>query len=434
MKDQQEKGLKRELGVFDVALNVVNITIGSGIFLLPALIAVALGNSSMVAYVVCGSMFLLVALCYAEVGSRITESGGAYIYMEKAFGPYIGFLANTSFWFAYGTLVTAALSNGIGELLSVPFPIFNLWIYRALLFLFVFGTFAFVNIRGIKQGMIAVKFFTVVKLVPLIGLVVLGLFAIKSENISWPTMPDLSQLGGASLILFFAFAGGETSLNISDEMKNPSRTGPLGLIFGVIALIIFYGLIHLVAQGVLGAELVNNTKAPLAQTANVLVGNWGFTLMIACAIVAIAGSLNGLVMVFPRVMYAGAKEKLLPGFLSKVHTKFGTPYWAIIVFCLVAFLVSVSGGFKQLVILATITMLLTFLGVACAAIKFRLKPSEEYKASFLMPGGLILPILTVLLLIWFLFQSKPNEIAGMAILLAILTVIYFVKKFVGAGK
>lgn len=433
MKDQQEKGLKRELGIFDVALNVVNITIGSGIFLLPALIAVLLGNSSIVAYFVCGSMFLLVALCYAEVGSRVTESGGAYIYIKKAFGPFIGFLANTSFWFAYGTLVTAALANGIAEMLSVPFPIFSVWIYRALLFLFLFGGFALINIRGIKQGMVTVKIFTLVKLVPLVSFVVLGIFAIKSENLALPSMPDISQLGEASLILFFAFAGGETAMNISDEMKNPSRTGPIGLVIGVIALIIFYCLIHIVAQGILGTAL-NNNKAPLAEAANIMVGNWGFTVMIACAIVSIAGSLNGLVMVFPRVMYAGGKEKLLPKFLSEVHPKFGTPYWSIIVFCVVAFLVAVSGGFKQLVILATITMLLTFLGVACAAIKFRLKPSPEYKASFLMPGGLTLPVITVLLLIWFLFQSKPNEIAGMAILLAILTVVYFIKKWVGTGK
>ena len=91
MKNNPNGGLKRELGVWDVATNVVNISIASGIFLLPALIAGILGNASIVAYLVCGLMVLLIALCYAEVGSRITTSGGSYAYIEKAFGPYFGF-------------------------------------------------------------------------------------------------------------------------------------------------------------------------------------------------------------------------------------------------------------------------------------------------------------------------------------------------------
>jgi APA family basic amino acid/polyamine antiporter len=424
----QPEGLKRELGVFDVALNVVNITLASGIFLLPALVAVVLGNDSIVAYFVCGGMFLLVALCYAEVGSRVTESGGAYIYLEKAFGPYIGFLANTSFWFAYGSLVTAALANGVADLLSVPFPFFNEFLYRTLLFLVLFGGFAYINVRGIKQGMLTVKIFTVIKLLPLIAIVALGMFAVRKENLSWPALPALSKLGEASLILFFTFIGGETALNISDEMKNPGRTAPLGLMTGVTALIIFYCLIHVIAQGVLGDDLVKNTKAPLAAVANVLMGAWGSALVVSCAIISITGSLNSLVMVFPRVMYAGAKEKLLPGFLSKVHTRYGTPHWAIICFCIVSFIMAVSGGFRQLVILATITVLLMFLGVALAAIKFRLKPSPEFKSSFLIPGGLTVPVLTIFMVIWFLFQSKLNEITGMTIFILAVTIIYFIKK------
>lgn len=428
MKEQQET-LKKELGIMDVAINVVNITVGGGIFLLPALIAVILGNSSIIAYLVCGCMFLLVALCYAEVSSRITESGGSYIYLEKAFGPYVGFLANQAFWFAYGTVIAAALLNGAGDLLSVPFPAFSTLPYRALLFLLILAAFAYINIRGIKQGMIAVKTFTAIKLVPLVGIVVLGIFAINPDNISWPEWPSFARLGEASLVLFFAFAGGETALNISGEMKNPSRTGPLGLMLGVGSLVVFFGLIHLVAQGVLGADLINHTKAPLAQVANVLVGPWGFTFVVSCAVISVTGSLNSVVMVFPRVMYAGANKKMLPKLLSRIHPRFNTPYLAIIWFCIVAFTISISGGFKQLIILATITMLLTFFGVALAAIKFRLKPSAEFKASFLIPGGLTVPVLTIILIFWYLYQSKPVEIVGISIFTAVVTLIYLVRKF-----
>src|SRR3954452_24640561 len=84
------EGLKREIGTFGVFINVINNTIGSGIFLLPGIIAAVLGNASILAYIVCGFLFLLVMLCYAEISSQVTVSGGAYAYIEKAFGPYAG--------------------------------------------------------------------------------------------------------------------------------------------------------------------------------------------------------------------------------------------------------------------------------------------------------------------------------------------------------
>jgi len=138
MNTTKSEGLKRELGIFDVAVNVINISIASGIFLLPAIIASILGNASIVAYILCGLMFLLVALCFAELGSRIVTSGGAYAYIEKAFGPYFGFIANTLLWFGSGVLAGAALINGIADMLSVPFPMFSMPLYRGILFLICF--------------------------------------------------------------------------------------------------------------------------------------------------------------------------------------------------------------------------------------------------------------------------------------------------------
>ncbi|MEO6289805.1 MAG: amino acid permease, partial [Ginsengibacter sp.] len=101
----------RELGVIDIATSVVNITIGSGIFLLPGLVAAILGNPSIVAYIFCGLLYFCIMLCYAEMSSRITNSNGAYAYIEKAFGPFAGFIANNLYWFC-GVLLGAALTNG----------------------------------------------------------------------------------------------------------------------------------------------------------------------------------------------------------------------------------------------------------------------------------------------------------------------------------
>jgi APA family basic amino acid/polyamine antiporter len=425
MEQLQNEGLKRELGIFDVAINVVNISISSGIFILPALIAAILGSASIVAYILCGLMLLLIALCYAEVGSRITTSGGAYIYIQKSFGSYFGFLANGILWFGVGVLVVAAILNGIADMLSIPFPIFGIWMYRVLFFFIVLGLIAVINIRGVKEGVATVKWLTLIKIIPLLAVVLAGLFNVKTANLQWQYFPTLDKLGEASLILFFGFAGGETVLNISGEMKNPNRTGPLGLVIGVVSVVVFYCLIQIVAQGVLGNALVNNKKAPIAAVANQLFGSWSVTLLVSCAIVAMIGCLNSIALVFPRVLFAGSKDGLLPTFLSTLHKKYETPAWAIIAFTTIAFIMAISGGYKQLIVLVTISSLLLNLGVVIVAIKCRLQPTPANAAAFTLPGGLTIPVAALVIICWFLFHSKANEVIGTGIFIAVLSLIYF---------
>ncbi len=432
MNDQTE-GLKRELGIADVAINVINIAIASGIFLLPALIAGILGNASIVAYAVCGFMFLLVALCYAEVSSRITTSGGMYAYIEKAFGPFWGFLANTLFWLGTGAFVAAALINGMADMLSIPFPVLNQSFYRGLLFMIIFIAVAYSNIIGTKQGMLVIKIITIVKILPLLLILIAGLTQLNTANLTWEGFPSVDKLGAASLILFFAFAGGETALNISGEMKNPNRTAPLGLILGVIILVVFYALLQLVSQSALGTDLANQ-KAPLAAVAGILLGSWGIKVLIACGVIAIFGSFYSTILGFPRVLFAGANDGLLPKFLSKVHPKYATPHLAIISFSAISFIMAVSGGFRQLIVLATITLLISYAGVVLALIKFRLKSSKAYPAGFMLPGGLLIPIVTLIILGWFLFQSKLNELIAIGIFFSVLSLIYAVKIFFNKRK
>jgi len=215
-------------------------------------------------------------------------------------------------------------------------------------------------------------------------------------------------------------------------MKNAHRTAPLGLMLGIVILVAFYAMIQIVAQSALGTTLIGQ-KAPLAAVAGTLLGNWGISLLIACGIIAIFGSLYSLVLVFSRVLFAGANDGMLPGYLSKIHPKYSTPHWAIVTLCIIAFFMAITGGFKQLLVLATMSLLLLYAGVALAVIKFRLKPDTRYPATFKLPGGLSIPILTLATLSWFLFHSKLNEVMAIGILLAVLSVMYVLKLFF-AGK
>ncbi|CAN5580620.1 APC family permease [soil metagenome] len=423
------EGLKREIKVIDIAASVLNITVGSGIFLLPALVAAVLGNAGIVAYLICGVLFFCIMLCFAEMSNRVTSSGGAYVYIEKAFGPFAGFIANNLFWLC-GVLICAALVNGIADMLSVNFPIFEKMVYRILLFILLIGYSCYSNITGIKQSMRTAKILTVLKLLPLILIVVVGLFNLNFSNLKWTGLPSTDDLGTASLLLFAAFVGGESAANFGGEMKDPRKTGPLGLLAGVAAVIVFYMLIHLVAQSTLGNSLASQ-KAPLATVAGNQMGAWALQVLIIGGIISIFGTLFSCIMAFSRVLFAGAFNGTLPKYVGKVHPKYATPYRAIITISVIAFVLACTGGYRYLIMVATISMILSYVGVVLALIKFKLQKDDDHTTnSFRLPGGIIIPALSLIALAWFLWHSKKEEFTGVVIFIAALIIIYSIKMWI----
>ncbi|MBA4850396.1 APC family permease [Emticicia sp. BO119] len=426
--------LKREIDILGLAANTVNLIIGAGIFILPGLVAAYLAEASLLAYIFCGILMFTIVLCFAEIGSRITTTGGAYAYIHKAFGDYAGFLANTLFWFGTGVLMNAAVINAMADMLAIYLPAMKSIEYRALFFILIFGGFAWVNIRGVKYGNTMVKVNTIIKLIPLLLLILVGVFYVSIDNLQWKSTPSLINIGGASLLLFFAFGGGEAALSVSGEIKNPKRVIPLGILSGIGIVILLYMIIQAVSQGVLGNDLVNHKDAPLAAVAEKIFGVSGATLIIAGGIISIFGSLSGSVLSYPRVLFAGAQSGWFPVFLSKIHPKYATPYWAIIIYAILDFVFAISGGFKQLAIIASASLLTIYLGVVLAVIKFRLTSENSTESTFRLPFGLFIPVVAVIAILWFLSNLKGEEFAGMGIALLILSAVYGVMKLLRRGN
>ena len=165
--------LQREVGVFGLSANIVNIIIGGGIFVLPAVIAASLGAASIIAYLFCGFVMILVMACFAELGSVFTEDGGSYTYIQSSFGNYPGFLTAILIVVASFT-GDAAVANAIVDILSTFLPIFNeLWI-QSLFFILLFFGFGYINIIGLKKGVGIVKIITLLKLAPLFLIIIFG--------------------------------------------------------------------------------------------------------------------------------------------------------------------------------------------------------------------------------------------------------------------
>ncbi len=420
---RQDKGLKRTIGIFGLSANIMNIMIGAGIFALPAIISGIMGSASIFSYIFCGILITLVVLCFAEAGSKVNNTGGPYTYIETAFGDYFGFIAGI---FASGSnmIASAAVANALVNILMTIHPFFELsWVRISFLFLMYFSL-AVINIKGVKQGIGLIKLNTILKITPLLILVIFGLSHISFDNLHIEALPKFSQLGESSLILFFAFLGCETGLIVGGEIKNPKRTIPRAILISISSVVILYIFIQTVCQGVLGTALVNYEATPLAETAKVIIGPFGYILLIVGAAVSMFGNISGDVLNSPRVLFALSRDRVVPiKKLSKIHSKFATPHIAIITHTTIAFTLAVTGSFEQLVILATSSLLLIYLGVACAVIKLRKTIAPE-PGEFKIPGGIIVPLLSIAIIIYFLSNLSSKELIGTGIFIVMLSVIF----------
>jgi APA family basic amino acid/polyamine antiporter len=422
------EGLKRVIGIPGFAASIVNNTIGGGIYVLPAIVAIQMGAVGILAYLFCGIMLITIMLCYAEIGSKVNSSGGSYVYVETAFGPFAGFVLNWLFFFGYGVLSSAAVMNLMASSLALIFPVFAKPLVQDMVYFVLLATIVFINIRGAKQGENFLKYITLVKLLPLLGIIIFGFTYVKTGNLHWQHFPSLKTSGETTLVLFYAFMGFETSFGVSGEIKNPQRTIPLGIISAALVIFIFYGLIQTITQGVLGDQISNFKAAPLAAIAQYIVGPIGATILIVAAIVSCLGNTSGDVMATPRLLFAGAKDGIFPKTLARVHPKFATPYAAIITYAALLFIFAVSGGFKQLAVLSSGCLLLIYLSVVLAMLKLRRMKTLSAEKTFKTPGGYLTPAIAIAAIIWLLLSLKSNEIVSIIIFLAAIVVIYFVMK------
>ena len=423
----RDEGLIRVIGTGTVGLSVINLVVGAGIFVLPGIVAAELGSAAVIAYLICSVTVGLVFLCFAEVGSRITRSGGAYAYVEEAFGPFAGFIASILFWFGWSALADAAITVIMVDSIAILFPILEEPVPRAVFIVTVLVFLAAVNIRGVKAGVNLFVFNTLVKLLPLLLLLVVGLFAIDIKNLAIPEWPSASSVAAATIILFYAFTGAESALSTSGEIKNPAKTVPMGLLVGLCGILLLYVGLQTVSQGVLGPELANNTKAPLVAVATEVFGEWGGKMLIVGAVISIYSTLSGDMLGGPRVIFASAQDDNLPKIFGKVHPQFKTPYVAIIFFAIVVAVFALSGTFMYLAGVATGSLLLIYLAVSVAVWRLRQRDGLPKEHEFKLPFGPVIPILSCLFVGGLLLQLQLDEAMTVAALVATCIAVYFIR-------
>lgn len=422
---KSDEGLIRAVGVRGLTAGMVNYTIGAGIFVLPALVAARVGAAAPVIYLICAVAIGMILLCFADAGSRVSLTGGTYAYAEIAFGPFVGFIVATSLWFGSAVIASAAVMNVFMDTLSQAIPSVAAGPLRAIVIVLVYTLFATINIRGVKIGSNVVQTVTLAKILPLLVLIVFGLFAINAKNLVWPGMPSAVETKRACILLIFAFLGTETALCVSGEVKNPARTVPRAILMTLALVTIIYVAIQMVAQGVLGPELATNTKAPLAETAKRVLGSGGATLVLVGTAISTFGYVGGDMLAAPRGLYALGRDNLLPSIIGAVSEKYRTPYVAILIHAILCAAFAVTGSFAGLVVIATLATMIVYLVCCAATIKLqRMNVRADGAIPFQLRGGPVIPVLACAIVIWLMTSSTRQEFIALAAMLAVETVVF----------
>jgi amino acid transporter len=419
-----DEGLVRAIGLRALTLSVVNMIIGAGIFVLPALVARRLGAAAIVAYLVCAAAIGLVLLCFAECGSRVSRSGGAYGYVEAAFGPYPGFLVGNLLWFACGALAGASVAVALVGTLAQVVPGIGHGMPRAAFLGLLYAGLAWANVRGVRTGAGVVQFVTAAKLTPLLLLIPAGTLAMNTANLQWPGFPSAAKVGEASLVLIYAFAGTETALQASGEIRDPARTVPRAVLGALaIATLIYLGL-QTSAQGVLGPDLARNDQAPLALVAERALGAGGRLLVLAGAAISMLGYVSGDVLATPRTLFGFARDGLLPSPVAAVHPRHRTPHVAIVLYAVMTALLAATGSFERLLVLANVGALLVYLASALAVLELRRRGVRLDQPPFVLPGGPLVPLLVCGVVLWLLSHAERWELIGVAMMIAVASLLY----------
>jgi APA family basic amino acid/polyamine antiporter len=411
--------LVRAIGTWGLAASIVNVTVGGGIFRLPAGVAASLGAAAPIAYVVCTVAMALIVICFADAGSRVSMTGGPYAYVETAFGPFVGFICGALLWVGM-TFALSAVATFFADSVAALAPSIGPGGKRAALVVTLVALAA-ANVRGVRGVTRVNAVFTVAKLLPLLALIVVGAFAMRVENLTVSAAPAPAAVARASLLLLFAFLGVESALVPSGEVKDPGRTVPRAIFLAMGAVALLYVAVQVVAQGLLGNALAGD-PTPLASAAAVAMGPGGRSLILVGSVVSMFGYVSGMTLAVPRMLFAFGRDGFLPASLAAVHPRWRTPHVAIAVQTAVVILLGLLGIFEKLAVAANATMLIVYAACCLAAVELRRRGVHGGGVPFHVIGTRVAPWLALGVIGWLLWELKPAEwlAAGVIVVAAAL--------------
>ena len=425
MKSSPESGLIRSIRRWDLVSVTVNAVIGAGIFGLPSRVYTAAGNYSLVAFLLCAVFVGMIVLCFAEVGSRFTETGGPYLYARQAFGPVTGFIVGWLMWIARVSAFAANTSIMLGYL-SLFWPAVASGPARSGIICSITVALAVINLLGVRDVAISTNLFTVGKLAPLVLLIVAGFFYLDPKSLALGAMPPLPAFSSAMLLLVYAYTGFEIAVIPGGEIRDPRRNLPFAILIAIAIVALFYILIQIVCIGAFPGFAASDR--PLADAANRFLGRPGSLILSAGAVISIAGNLNVVLLSAARVPFAMATRGELPAFLGSIHPRFRTPQTSIILTAAIMGALTLSGTFLYAVTISTLARL-TLYAVTCGALPVLRNRRDAPPAAFRAPAGLPISLAALTLCGWLIANTTWREVRDTAIAAAVGLLIYLLTRY-----
>jgi APA family basic amino acid/polyamine antiporter len=428
--------LPRKLGFFDGAALLVGSVIGSGIFVVPTLIAQKVPEPGVVIgiWVFSGLLVLCGALTLAELGAMLPESGGLYVYMREAYGPFWAFL--------YGwTNILEVIPGSMAALTSAFLLYFQLFIPVSFVVEKTIGIavllgLAFINTRGVKQGAGVQTLFTFLKVAGLAALVLTALFTLSGNAAHFrPLAPErittglLTGIGLSMISTLFAYDGWQFVSFMAGEVRDPGRNLPRSIILGVVIVIVIYVSANLAYIYVLGQSRIASSSRVAADAMSAMVGSPGATLISLAILCSTFGALSANVLAGPRVFFAMARDGLFFPQLATVHERYETPSTAIWVLASWAGVLTLTGGYEHLITMAQFANWIFFTMVVLSVMVLRRKlPNRPrpYRVGGYPFTVIVFVLVSSVFVINTLVQSPRSSLIGLGLLL--LGIPFYLKR------
>lgn len=430
----QSNELKRKLGLSAAIALGVGTTVGSGIFVSVGSVAGAAGCAALVilSFLIGGLIQVPANLCYAELATAFPEDGGQYVYFREAGSRPLAFLCGwISFWATDPpsiSIMALAIASYMGFFTGFSGLTLK-FIAVALVLIFMM-----LHLRSVEGGGKFQTFITFFKILPFALLIGIGLFFIRGDYISAPAIAG-APMGIAALLAgisatTWSYDGMGAVCYMTGEMKEPNRTMPRALIATVAIVATLYVALSFVVTGLLPIKELSGSEAPVAEAAAQIpfIGSTAGTVTAIMAIIVIIGSLSSCIMFQPRIEYAMAKDGLFFKSFAKVHPKWETPYFSILVQCAMAIILIFASNLSDLLGYFTLVALVkNFLTFGTILV---LRRKEHYKPTWKMPAGYLMVAIAMfmtgtLIVSTFLWAPIPGLICAVIAVATGLPVFHF---------
>jgi len=418
-----QSGLIRGIRRWDLVAVAINGIIGAGIFGLPSQVYALIGPYSLIAFAACALVVGLVVICFAEVGSRFSETGGPYLYAREAFGPVVGFEVGWLIWLAR-LMAFAANCNILIQYLGFFHPGIATGWARVVMIIVIAASLTAVNVLGVRKAALFSNVFTIGKMVPLVLFIVAGLFFLNPQNFSLPAQPAFFSFSKSVLLLVYAYTGFEMAIIPAGETRDPQRNLPFALLTSLVVVTVVYILVQAVCIGTL-PELAAS-KRPIADASVRFLGTIGASVVTTGVAISIIGNLIVVILAAARMPFAMAAASELPRIFARTHSRFHTPHIAIIFTGAVMLALTFPGNIISSLTVSAIARLLAYIVTCAGLIAMRLRDEREmrFKAQFKAPAGVVLAVAALVLCVWLLTQTTRDDAKNAAVASALGLLIY----------